>query len=215
MITVEALLFDLDGTLIDSKRDLYLSVRHLQSSMGRPMSSEDEVASFVGDGAVKLVERALPGVEGRALEEAVEAFKRHYREHCLDHTRLYPGVAETLAHFRDKKMAIVTNKPVRISKHMLEVLGISKLFQTVVGGDSLATKKPDPEPVTHALQEIGVVSARAAIVVGDSPNDVLAGRLAGTYTCGIQSNIGDFERLRQSAPDFMLTRFNDLVKIVT
>src|ERR1700687_167661 len=173
MISVDALLFDLDGTLIDSRRDLAISVQHLQKHFRAPRSSEKDVAAFVGDGVVKLVQRALPTLPPSELDQAIVAFKKFYREHCLEHTRVYPGVRETLEHFRRKKMAVVTNKPVRISGYMLEELGLSRYFAVLVGGDSLPKKKPHPQPILNALKTIGIHNAKRAVVVGDSANDVL------------------------------------------
>jgi phosphoglycolate phosphatase len=213
MISIDALLFDLDGTLIDSKRDLAQSVQFLQKQYGRAVSSEKQVGAFIGDGVVKLVQRALPDLPERQLDEAVTMFKRFYREHCLDHTRLYPGVLLTLKHFRRKKMAVVTNKPVRISGHLLEELGISAFFEVLIGGDSLPRKKPHPEPVLNALKTMRLQNPKRAVMVGDGPNDIHAGRAAGTYTCGVRSNIGDFVNLRNSRPDFTIAHIKELMRI--
>ena len=212
MIRVDALLFDLDGTLVDSKRDLAHSVRHLQKQFRVSASSEKQVASFIGDGVVKLVERALPGLPKSRLEPAVAAFKQYYREHCLDHTRVYPGVLSALRHFRGKKMAVVTNKPVRISAHILDELGLSPFFQALIGGDSLPNKKPHPEPILSALKTMRVENKKRAVTVGDSPNDIHAGRSAGTYTCGVYSNISDPQKLLNSRPDFAIHKLNELTR---
>jgi phosphoglycolate phosphatase len=213
MIPIDALLFDLDGTLVDSRRDLAISVQHLQKHYGARPSLEKEVAAFVGDGVVKLVQRALPDLPQNQLEQSIVAFKKFYREHCLDHTKLYPGVRDMLRHFRRKKMAVVTNKPVRISGYMLEELGLSSYFAVLIGGDSLKYKKPHPEPVLNALKTLGIHSAIRAVVVGDGPNDVLSGRAAGARTCGIKSNIGDHQKLTKSRPDFMINSMKELMHI--
>ena len=210
MISVDALLFDLDGTLIDSKKDLALSVQQLQRRYRVSVNSESEIGAFIGDGVVKLVQRALPRLPERDWDEAVSAFKHFYRRHCLDHTKLYPGVRTVLQHFKGKKMAVVTNKPVRISAHLLDALGVSSSFQVLIGGDSLPQKKPHPEPVVSALKTLGLGRSKRAVMVGDGPNDVAAGRAAGIFTCAIRSNIGDPKKLRQSEPDFWLKRIADL-----
>jgi phosphoglycolate phosphatase len=213
MISIDALLFDLDGTLVDSRRDLAVSVRYLQKRYGARLSSEKEVAAFVGDGVAKLVQRALPDTPRSGLDIAVETFKKFYREHCLDHTRVYPGVREALRHFRHKKIAVVTNKPVRVSGHMLDELGLTSFIAVLIGGDSLPNKKPHPEPVLTALRTLGVRDAKRAVVVGDGPNDVLSGRAAGTRTCGLKSNIGDHQKLTKSRPDFMIKNLKELMRI--
>lgn len=212
-IPVEALIFDLDGTLIDSKQDLVLSVQHLQKSLGFPPSSEKRISGFIGDGVVRLVQRALPGYEGEKLKQVVSAFKRYYHIHCLDHTRLYPLVYETVFHFRDKPMAVVTNKPVRISRHILEGLGLASRFRFILGGDSFKNKKPHPEAVQFALNKMNVLNPRRAVVVGDGVNDILAGRSAGTLTCGILSGIGNSESLRRLRPDFLVLNTAELMHI--
>jgi phosphoglycolate phosphatase len=213
MISVDALLFDLDGTLIDSKRDLANAVRHLQKSYRLPLSSEKQVGTFIGDGVDKLVQRALPTLSRSQGTEAIAAFKDYYRAHCLDHTRVYPGVLAALRHFRNKKMAVVTNKPVRISSRILDALGLSDFFDVLIGGDSLKRKKPDPEPVISALKTLGANISKRAVMVGDGANDILAGRAAGICTCAIRSNIGDPKKLLISRPDVIITRMSDLMRI--
>ena len=213
MKTVEALLFDLDGTLIDSKRDLAQSVRYLQKHYGHALSSEKEVGTFIGDGVTKLVQRALPNFHPSKLEEAVTVFKDHYREHCMDHTDVYPGVMRALKHFREKKMAVVTNKPVRISARILEGLRLSHYFKLVIGGDSLPHKKPHPEPILNTFITMRLRNKKQVVMVGDSPNDIHAGRAAGVLTCGILSNIGDPQKLRSSRPDFIISHMNELMRL--
>ncbi len=213
MISIDALLFDLDGTLIDSKRDLALSVRFLQKQYGAPPSSDDRVASFVGDGVIKLVQRSLPNLPEAELNQALINFKHIYRERCLDHTRPYPGVKEMLKHFRHKKLAVVTNKPVRISGFILDHLKLSDYFEILIGGDSLPNKKPHPEPILNALKKMRLIDPKCAVMVGDGPNDIVAGRAAGTRTCGIQSNIGDPKKLSKSKPDFIVRHMKELTRI--
>ncbi len=213
MIPVKALLFDLDGTLIDSKRDLAQSVQFLQEKWGFPLSTETEVAGFIGDGVTRLIERALPGISDSELAAAVEFFKRYYRLHCLDQTRLYPQVRDVLLRFRNKSLAVVTNKPLRISRYILECLGIASRFQMILGGDSLRTKKPEPEVITSALRSMDIQNPRQGVFIGDGLNDVLAGRAAGTLTAGILSDIGSREKLVNSHPDFLLLNIAELMRI--
>jgi phosphoglycolate phosphatase len=213
MINVDALIFDLDGTLVDSRRDLAKSVQYLQKRYGAPESSDAQVAAFVGDGVVKLVERAVPKLAPNDLDQAVTEFKKFYREHCLDHTRTYPGVRETLRHFRRKKMAVVTNKPVRISGYMLDKLNLSSYFAVLIGGDSLPNKKPHPEPIKNVLKTMGIINAKRAVVIGDGPNDVLSAKAAGTRSCGIKSNIGDPQKLLNSKPDYVISQMKELMHI--
>jgi phosphoglycolate phosphatase len=214
VLSVDALLFDLDGTLIDSKQDLALSIHHLQNDFHRPLSSESEIAALIGNGVVKLVERAIGALPAAELEQAVEAFKGYYRQHALDHTLAYPGIPDMLAHFKSKKMAVVTNKPTRISKYILEQLGLARYFPVILGGDSVTRKKPDPEGPLQAMEQLGVRTPQRVVMVGDSMQDVLAGRAAGVWTCGIISNIGDPELLKRAKPDFTVCSPQELTRII-
>lgn len=214
MITVDAILFDLDGTLIDSQKDIAASVHFLQEKYGHPPSSQAEVARFIGDGVGKLVERAIGVSDPAELAKAVELFKDHYRVHALDTTYVYDGVHETLEHFRGKKMGVLTNKPVRISKRILEGLGLGEFFPVVLGGDSTARKKPHPDGVHLALQQLAVENVANVLMVGDSAQDVMAGKAAGTRTCGIASNIGDPAALESAKPDFTVRSLRELMRII-
>src|SRR5262245_23616309 len=148
------LIFDLDGTLVDSKKDLTSSVNHVRHRFDLPTLTEDEIARFIGDGALMLIRRALAG---KASEENVQiglqTFLAYYRAHMLDQTMLYPGVRETLEQLRDCKLAVLTNKPVHFSCAMLDGLGIYRYFSVVYGGNSFQRKKPDPVGVYQIVSD--------------------------------------------------------------
>lgn len=211
MISVDAILFDLDGTLIDSRLDLAGSVRHLQKRYHVRPSTVQEVATFIGDGVGSLVRRALPDVHGEALKRAVHSLQEHYRDHCLDRTRAYPGVKKTLDHFRHKPMAVVTNKPFRVSARILGGLGMSHYFSVLIGGDSLPEKKPHPEPILNALRTLGLKPSKRIVMVGDGPNDVLSGRAARVRTCAVRSNISDYQKVLRNKPDMALDKIAELI----
>jgi len=187
---IKLLIFDLDGTLIDSRLDLIHSVNATLRHFGRPELPGDVVASLVGDGAPVLVRRALgdPRDEG-LVKEALEHFLGYYRVHKLDHTHLYEGVPEALAAIRSsngarRRMAVLSNKPVRPSRAIVEALGLSEFFVHVYGGNSFPTKKPDPLGVRTLLEQTRKQSEEA-IMIGDSSIDVITGRNAGLWTCGV------------------------------
>jgi len=211
---ISALLFDLDGTLIDSTADLAASSNWLRGHEGMARLPEAQVASYVGDGAEALVRRLLERPEGD-VEEALDAFKRHYHEHCLDQTKLYPGVAATLEALqaRGYKMAVVTNKPERISQRILDGLGVGRRFGSVIGGNTCKHKKPHPEPLLRACADLGV-AVPAAAMVGDSRVDVEAGKNAGAATLGLLGGIGDQALLRASGPDLCLENFERLLEVL-
>jgi phosphoglycolate phosphatase len=211
---IEGILFDLDGTLIDSKRDLARSIHDLQRAHGLRLSSEDAIGRFIGDGVEKLVERATGIHAPRALSQAVKEYKAYYRRHALEHTRPYPGVKSALRHFRKKKMAVVTNKPAGISKHIIKRLGIQRFFGAVIGGDSVRRKKPAPDALRLAMKRLRLRNPQAVLMVGDSEQDVRAGRSAKVRTCGVISNIADIKLLKASKPDFTINSLRDLTRII-
>jgi phosphoglycolate phosphatase len=168
-------IFDLDGTLVDSRQDLYLAVRHALAALDLPPRSLEEVVSFVGEGAARLVGRAV-APQDHLLEPALAAWRAHYAGHLLDHTRPYPGVAAALASARCA-LAVHTNKPGAMARRILEGLGLLGRFGAVVGGDE-APRKPDP---TGTLEIMARLSARPeeTVLVGDSRVDLETAAAAG------------------------------------
>jgi len=164
--------FDLDGTLVDSKRDLCLAVNHALRVVGLPERSLEEVSSFVGEGAARLVERAVaPRLDLR--DRALAAWREHYQEHLLDHTVLFPGIAALLARARFA-LAVHTNKPGQMARKILGGLGVGERFVDVVGGDE-APRKPDPSGTRAILGRRGVAPSEA-VLVGDSLIDLETAR---------------------------------------
>ncbi|HEY1423780.1 MAG TPA: HAD-IA family hydrolase [Candidatus Acidoferrum sp.] len=210
---VKALLFDLDGTLIDSKRDLVLSVNATLREMGRAELPEDLVASYVGSGAPVLISRAL-GTTAKPgeIENALKFFLAHYEEHKLDFTKEYPGVREALEQVRDLPMAVLTNKPINISVRILAGLRLAKFFRAVYGGNSFATKKPDPLGANTILTELGVAAGEAAMV-GDSEVDVQTARNSGMISAIVNFGFGTHDREKYPA-DIYLDRMEELVPLV-
>ena len=212
------LLFDLDGTLVNSRRDLVASVNLTLAELKKEQLAEDLVASFVGEGVSKLFERALTAAtacvptEGE-IATGVEVFRRHYARHLLEHTRAYPEVLETLSHFRRLPMAVITNKPTEFSLAILEGLGLSGFFKAVFGGDSLPERKPQPAPLLAAAELCGVTAGRC-LMVGDSRVDVLAGKAAGMKTCGYTAGFRGRRELEEAGADFLIESFGELKGVV-
>jgi len=206
---VRALIFDLDGTLIDSKLDLALAVNATLEYTGREPLEHERIYGYVGDGAPMLVRRALGlGATDQEVEQGLHYFLSYYRAHMLDNTVTYPGVREGLEMLQGHPMAVLTNKPVRFSQGILDGLGIAHCFRYVYGGNSFRTKKPDPEGVNVLLRDL-VVRPFEAMMIGDSEVDVRTARNAGTWVCGVTYGLGT-EGLRTHAPDILLDSLAEL-----
>lgn len=207
--SVRALLFDLDGTLIDSKLDLVHSVNATLRHLHRPELPEEIISSYVGNGAPVLVAKSLgQDINPDELDGALKFFLAYYEEHKMDNTCAYPGVPEALQQFHSMPMAVLTNKPVRISVRILEALGLAKYFRAIYGGNSFATKKPDPLGAHTILREFGA-PAPEAVLVGDSEVDVQTARNAGMLAAIVNYGFGTHDRAAHPA-DFYLDKLIDL-----
>ena len=210
------LIFDLDGTLIDSKEDLAHSVNAARAYMGLPPISHELVATYIGNGAPVLIRRALkPDATEEDIARALDFFIRYYAQHCLDNTNLYPGVRDALDRLRERpgvQMAVLTNKPVRISTHIIGGLGCGNHFFRVYGGNSFERKKPDPVGVEKLLSETGT-PRDSAVMVGDSAVDVRTARNANIRACGVSYGFQP-ETFAVEPPDFVIDDLGQLADIV-
>jgi len=207
---VRALIFDLDGTLIDSKLDLALSVNATLAELDRNPLPHEQIFGYVGQGAPALIARAL-GHDASEDEcrSGLEFFIKYYSAHKLDNTDLYPGVRETLGALNGFSMAVLTNKPVRVSRGILQELGVAGHFRFVYGGNSFERKKPDPMGVESILREFGA-APEEGMIVGDSEVDVLTARNAGTWVCGVTYGFGS-QRLTEYPPDLLVDSLPELL----
>jgi phosphoglycolate phosphatase len=197
--TISAFLFDLDGTLIDSKLDLVNSVNFMLGEMQRDVLPLATVASYIGHGAPRLVADVLgPAAVETDRKRGLEIFLAHYTEHNLDATRAYPGVVEGLEALQDRPMAVLTNKPAKMSVDILETLNLMKYFHAVYGGDSFEKKKPDPAGALAILKNLGA-SPQESAMVGDSDVDIKTARNAGMYAIAVNYGFGQHDRQAQPA----------------
>ena len=210
---VRALIFDLDGTLIDSKRDLIHSVNAMLREMGRSPLDEETISGYIGHGAPLLVARALShNASEEELKRALQFFLAYYEEHKMDSTCPYPGVPEALAQLKGIPMAVLTNKPVRISVRILNAMGLGDYFQVIYGGNSFETKKPDPLGANTILRELGVAPGEA-MIVGDSEVDIQTARNAGTLAAAVNYGFGVHDRSAYPA-DLYLDTMTELVPLL-
>ncbi|MFL6354246.1 MAG: HAD family hydrolase [Bryobacteraceae bacterium] len=181
------IIFDLDGTLIDSSKDLAISMNATREQFGLPPLDPALIYSYVGNGAGVLVRRAMgPNAPDKTVNEALDFFLKFYRQHALEHTKLYPGIRQVVEQIfgAGHKQAVLTNKPVRISFDIIGALGLQSYFMRVYGGDSFPHKKPDPTGAAELIREAGVTPSET-LLVGDSGVDVQTARNAGIRSCGV------------------------------
>ncbi len=211
------LIFDLDGTLIDSRLDLIHSVNAMLRHFNLAELPGDVVASYVGDGVSMLVRRALgdPADQG-FFEQGLEYFLSYYRQHKLDYTVEYPGIKSALGQIRDsngslRQMAVLTNKPVLPARAIVSALGLSDFFVNVYGGNSFTTKKPDPLGINTLLRETGRHTSDS-IIIGDSSVDIVTGRNAGIWTCGVTYGFAP-QTLGIAPPDVLIDEPQELAEL--
>ena len=203
-------IFDLDGTLIDSRLDLANAVNATRSEMGKPPLEHSIVYSYVGNGAPVLIRKAMgPDAADEDVKRALEFFLSYYRDHAVDATRLYPGVRESLDQLHEAgiQLAVLTNKPVRISEAIMQTMGLSSMLFRIYGGNSFEQKKPHPIGIDTLRAEVGV-SAEQTWMVGDSIVDMQTARNAGVMACGVTYGFQP-ETLRECPPDLLVDRMED------
>jgi len=184
----DCILFDLDGTLVDSLADIASAVNDLRSELGLCPVGLSEVRAAIGDGAWALLRRTLP--EGTYGPQHLERFLVHYDRRLLEQTRPYPGVEALLTALADCRLALITNKPLALTRRLLDGLGLKDRFALVLGAESCLEKKPHPAPLLHAMERLGASSERT-LMVGDHHTDLLAGRAACVRTCFCTWGLGE------------------------
>ena len=207
------LIFDLDGTLIDSRKDIAIAANWTREKLGFPPIEESYVTAQIGGGVRALLHRILPEAKDGQVEKGLHIFREYYLVHCLDHTQLYSGTKKMLGALSSMKLAVVTNKPSNMTEKILEGLGVRSVFSSIRGGDDIAKKKPDPAMIHEVMEELGV-GAGKTIMVGDSPVDVEAAKRAGIPTCGVTyGGISKTEALLAAKPDFIAHSPAELVTL--
>ncbi|MBI1909661.1 MAG: HAD-IA family hydrolase [Deltaproteobacteria bacterium] len=207
---ISLLIYDLDGTLIDSKQDIANSVNWTLTQLGLPTVSNEVVYSYVGNGVRPLIAKSVGEEGGAKFKEALKIFKTHYLEHLLDQTQLFAGVKEVLHHFKGKTQAVLTNKPGVFSLPILKGLKVDHYFSAIIGGEDGFPKKPDPAAIHHLLKEFNCPPAQA-VMIGDSRVDIETGKNAGILTCGVTYGFRGEEEVHASQPDFLIAEPHEII----
>jgi len=219
---IKLLIYDLDGTLIDSCRDIANAVNWTLKELALRKLPIETISSFVGRGVTNLMTGVLKealkevGKQNRQSEienllgRSVRLYRSHYAKHLLDETKLYPSVQMVLEHFKDRKQAVITNKPEGFSNEILRGLKIDSYFFRVIGGDQKFPKKPAPEPVLEIVRSAGV-GFDETVLIGDSAIDIKTGRNAKIKTIAVTYGFSNIDEIKHSAPDFVL---NDLAELI-
>jgi len=211
MTKVDLLIFDFDGTLADTGADLAASINHTLTALRMDPRPLREILGFVGDGVRMLMERSLGENHKERLDEAMHVFIRHYEEHLLDRTVLYPRVEEVLKYFHSKKKVILTNKRYYLTLAIARGLGIDGYFTEIAGADSTPFQKPDRRTVDYLLAKHHA-AAEKTVIIGDGVNDVTVAKNAGILSCAHLNGLGSREALRKMEADFY---YEHLVEIET
>jgi phosphoglycolate phosphatase len=207
---MKLLIFDLDGTLIDSKRDIVLSVNRAFIQLGYPELSEEKIGDEIGRGSEYLFKRLL----GKDSPDLVARFKEIYAHHLLDHTQIYPGIIEALTHYSAIPKVIVTNKNQVFSDRIVKALGLREHFEGVFGSEAFPTQKPHPGPILEVCKKWNVAPIET-VIIGDSEFDITAGKAAGVKTVGALYGFSREETFRVNRPDFEINSADQLVGLFT
>lgn len=213
MKKISLIVYDFDGTLVDTLDDIAFSVNLTLKELGQPPLDTEVVKTCVGQGVVMLMTRALKGSGVQDINNAVRLFRKHYADHLMDHSRFYPNCRQTIDFFSDKKQAICSNKPEDFVRKILASLECLAPFPSIIGGDSFKTRKPNPEGLNHLLAQYGL-SPDEAIMVGDSAVDIETGKNANVRTCAVTYGMGDINAIQALKPDWTIDGIAELKTII-
>ncbi len=206
---IDLFIFDLDGTLIDSRKDLANAVNHTRKQYQMDELDLMTVVSHIGYGAKNLIAKSFPELEPKELAKALEIFKKYYEGHCVDETTVYDGIADVLKYFESKAMAVVSNKPSPFTKKILRKKKLDFYFKLILGEESYPKRKPDPAPLLYVMEKLGG-KPETSCMVGDWITDVEAGKRAGMVTVGCLYGIGNQRELREFTPDYLVDSILEL-----
>lgn len=210
--TVDTIVFDFDGVLVDTGLDIANAANHMLKSLGLQEQPVDTIISFIGGGAEPLVRKCLGAQAETLYDQGLDIFKKRYAEFYFVETRPYPGARQILDHYHglQKNMGIATNKVQRLTQGILKGLDMLQYFPVIIGPESITRRKPDPEAVIKVLEFFGSPPDRA-LMIGDTPEDLLAGKSAGALTCGVTYGFGSLASIQSAEPDIIIDEISKLV----
>jgi len=210
-MSIELIIFDLDGTLIDSKVDITNALNYAMEPYSQGRLTPEDAVKLIGEGITRLIEKLVGGRGETVRADVASRFLRHYTDHLVDYTKEYPGVKETLEKLGGYRKAVISNKRESLSKKVLDGLGLARYFDIVIGSDTTPERKPSPVPVLKALSELKV-EPDGAVMVGDSNYDIDAGKAAGVATVAVTYGYRPREVIAHA--DYLIDRINDLVPLL-
>lgn len=223
LLNKDILLFDLDGTLVDSAPDLALAVNKTLIELGLATFNQDVIRNWVGNGAHVLIQRALSGnaeisadLDSALTDKALSIFLQVYQDCSCVETQLYNGVLSTLTKLKAKgfRLAIITNKPERFIGPIIDGLALNNLFELIIGGDTLAKRKPDPLPLHYACQQLSA-NINQCVMIGDSKNDILAAKAANMQSIALTYGYNYGENIANYQPEVVIDNFAELLEVLT
>lgn len=210
---IEAIIFDLDGTLIDSMDDIIEVFNCVLREQGLGKISADELRAFVGTPLERIFHTILPDDKKGMSNECARMYRELYLENCTKNVRLYPNVKDGIERLEGKMLSVATTKHTKQAVKILTHLGIADRFDIIIGSDKVSKPKPDPEMLLRIIDELGVENC-TTLMIGDSESDILAGRCAGTRTCLVTYGYGDKEKTLKLRPDFVVNDFIEILGII-
>jgi len=212
-IEINCIIFDLDGVIIDSSKDLINAVRHTMDKYCKREITDESIISYLGNGQRDLIKKSFGTVDDNILEDGLIYYRDYYYNNCTNESVLFKNVEYILNIFKDKSLNILTNKPEGPAKKILEHFGIMQYFDIIAGPETSLKMKPEPDGINIILDKLEI-DKQKAIMVGDSDTDIVAGKRAKVYTCGIKGGFGNIDDLSKQNPDFIIDNIIELKNII-
>jgi phosphoglycolate phosphatase len=213
MKAADLIIFDLDGTLIDSRHDITNAVNFTLRKIGLADKTSTEITSYIGRGVEDLIRKSLGKKQDAFFSKALSIFEEYYRQHCTDLSVLYPGVKGVLDFFRNKQKVIITNRKYEFAVTVLKATSIYDYFEKIIGADDTGCMKPSSCPL-HVIMQRLAINKDKAIIVGDMDIDVLAGKNAGIATCAVTYGLGKRQDIEQANPDYIIDSISELKNLI-